>query len=287
MNKKNINDISDNEIRILGNESSSRSNCRKKNKKLAKLSVAIVLSCLVVFLAMQLIYRGQNINEDKNTSDSLSLETINNKTKGNTAYVISKDTIVNDIPLKLLIPTGGKMELYIGKQPEKDNTIILAAHAADIRADMDAPTGAFVYNGQVIAKGHSKLGFCSIINGEVSIGRQRETPLFERAIEENGSFFRQYSLVSNGIMIDIPPKGKAKRRALCLKDKRLLIVSTQTPESYHDFAQSLTDIGVNEAISLIGGTDASIWRDKAGNLFYDGEDLANEYKTENYILWRR
>lgn len=288
MDKNYKNDISDNEIRILGTEPSDHSDHRKKSNKLPLIFGAVILIGIVVLLVIQLFGRGhQGADEDNAASDSLSIETVSAKSTGNVAYVTSMDTTVNDIPLKLLIPMGGRIELYMGKSPWKDKDVILAAHAADIRADIDAPTGAFVHNGQVMAKGHSKLGFCSIIKGEVSIGRQRETPLFERAVEENGSFFRQYSLVSNGIMVDIPPKGKAKRRALCLKDNRLFVVSSQTPESYHDFAQALADIGILEAISLPGSTDASLWRDKNGNLFYDGEDRTTEYKTENYILWRR
>lgn len=295
MDKNYKNDISDNEIRILGTEPSDLSDSRKKSNRPALIAGGVILILVVVLLIVWLFGRGQWAMEPDGASasgtvvasDSLSIGTVSAMSTGNVAYVTSKDTTVNDIPLKLLIPSGGKIELYIGKQPERDRNVILAAHAADIRADIDAPTGAFVYNGQIMAKGHSKLGFCSIIKGEVSIGRQRETPLFERAVEENGSFFRQYSLVSNGMMVDIPPKGKAKRRALCLKDNRLFVVSSQTQESYHDFAQALADIGILEAISLTGSTDASLWRDKNGNLFYDGEDRTTEYKTENYILWRR
>ena len=40
----------------------------------------------------------------------------------------------------------------------------------------------------------------------------------EVLVEQNGYFFRQYSIVSNGTLIPIPPKGKSQRRAICLKD---------------------------------------------------------------------
>lgn len=58
----------------------------------------------------------------------------------------------------------------------------------------------------------------------------------EVLVEQNGYFFRQYSIVSNGTLIPIPPKGKSQRRALCLKDNVFMIIESVTSESYHDFA---------------------------------------------------
>lgn len=283
--------MKDDEIRILGKGKTSKPQPQRDDKKrVGRNILLVIIAALVLITAFCLIRMQMTPAQEPIPADSLSTETIGNepvKTLRDSAYVIVRDTVVNDIPMRTLAPVGGHMELYIGKNPEKNSDVILAAHAADIRADIDAPAGAFVYNGELISKGYSKLGFCAIINGEVSIGRQRETPLFERAIEENGCFFRQYSLVSNGAMIDIAPKGKAVRRALCLKDKMLMIISSQTPESFHDFAQALADMGVDEAISLIGGDAAVTWRDKDNNLMHDGEKFVNSYTTENFILWKR
>lgn len=283
--------MKDDEIRILGKGKTSKLQPQRDDKKrVGRNILLVIIAALVLITAFCLIRMQITPGQEPIPADSLSTETIGNepvKALRDSAYVIVRDTVVNDIPMRTLVPVGGHMELYIGKNPEKNSDVILAAHAADIRADIDAPAGAFVYNGELISKGYSKLGFCAIINGEVSIGRQRETPLFERAIEENGCFFRQYSLVSNGAMIDIAPKGKAVRRALCLKDKMLMIISSQTPESFHDFAQALADMGVDEAISLIGGDAAVTWRDKDNNLMHDGEKFVNSYTTENFILWKR
>lgn len=281
--------MSDNEIRILGTDNPNQPMMRPNgNRKVIFYVLAAVVAVALICIAIYSIHGSQNSPTKPGTeTDTLSTETIRSKSESGKAYVAVADTTVNDIPLTCLMPTGGHVELFVGKHPEKDDKVILAVHAADVRADIDAPAGAFVYNGELIAKGRSKLGFCAIINGVVSIGRQLETPLFERAIEENGSFFRQYSLVSNGKMIDIPPKGKKVRRALCLKDKQLMVVSSVTEESYHDFSQALVDIGVTEAISLKGSDDVMSWRDKDGKLCHKGEVFANNYKSENFIVWRR
>lgn len=179
------------------------------------------------------------------------------------------------------------MEIVICHHPEDDKNVILAAHAADLRDDDGTPAGAFVYNGELLAKGHSKYGFCAIIDSTVSIGRQIETPLFERAIEQNGCFFRQYSIVSNGKLMSIPPKGKSQRRALCLKDNVFMIVESASYESYHDFSQALEDLGVSEALALVGGNAAVMWRDESGELEQNGGIFGDSYPSENYIVWRR
>lgn len=219
-------------------------------------------------------------------ADTLSVETLKDSDKAGPSYTVVSDTTINDIPLRIFTPVGARMELFVGHHPEQGNGVILAAQAANLRGDDGTPAGAFVYRGELLAKGHSKYGFCAIVDSTVSIGRQIETPLFERAIERNGSFFRQYSIVSHGKLMPIPPKGKSLRRALCLRDDELLVVESVTAESYHDFSQALEDFGVSEALALVGGRAFVMWREESGVLHQEGEASGESYPLENYIVWR-
>lgn len=308
--------MSDNEIRILGNGNIMRcmeeNSCQDGSGKEEKTSVQssknssqgkqrfvffaifVVALCCMIGLIWHL-YEGRAVNntnddpislEQTIPADTLSIESITEEPAVDEAYTTIQDTTVNDIPLIIYNPTGGRMDLWLGKSPEKDKSIILAAHAADIRADVDLPAGAFVYKGELISKGHSKYGFCAIIDSVISIGRQRETPLLERVIEQNGSFFRQYSLVSNGILVSVPPKGKFIRRALCLMNGKFLIVETETNESYHDFSQALVDIGVTEALSLVGGYNPVVGRDRDGKIITENAGVQGS-TYENFIVWRK
>lgn len=300
MSKDTIKDnMSDYEIRVLGpgNELTPKSEVDGSDKNgyfrkatlwtcLAVAFVLIITACLLLFRCHhdKLLYDSQDAAL---ISDTLSTETLQDSISSGPSYVVTGDTTINDIPLRTLTPIGGHIELYVGHSPENDKNIILAAHAADLREDDGTPTGAFVYNGELISKGHSKYGFCAIVDGEVSIGRQIETPLFERTIEKNGSFFRQYSLITNGKLMSIPQKGKAIRRALCLKDSTLILIESMTPESYHDFSLALEDYGISEALALVGANAAVMWRDKDGNLTKNGEKFGESYPHENYIVWRK
>lgn len=297
---KNINDnMSDNEIRILGSNSKFVTRLDNVNKKWYSfhkktlLWICTILLFVIVSIVGTWGYLRKNaslIDETPNNSlivDTLSVETLKESVKTGPSYTHVSDTTINDIPLRIFTPVGGHMELVVGHHPEKDKTVILAAHAADLRDDNGTPAGAFVYNGELLAKGHSKYGFCAIVNSTVSVGRQIETPLFERAIEQNGSFFRQYSIVSNGKLMSIPPKGKAQRRALCLKDNVFMIIESTTSESYHDFSQALEDFGVSEALSLVGSNAAVMWREETGKLQQSGSVFGDSYPLENYIVWKK
>lgn len=288
--------MSDSEIRILGGDidinTPTHSN-KPDPKKNILLWIMLVFLLGVIVLLCTHIYRHKTYEDTKVTDslcfspENLSIASIKESSSKGPVYTSEKDTIINDIPLRMLIPVGGRMDLYVGKYPEKEKGMVLAVHAADMRGDTYEPTGAFVYKGEIISKGHSKYGFCAIIDGEVTIGRQTETPLFERAIEQNGSFFRQYSLVSGGKMMIIPPKGKAIRRALCLTDDKMIIVETKQPESYLDLSQALVDLDVNEALALCGSNAGVLWRDKNGLLHKEGGVFPDKYQHENYIIWKK
>ena len=126
-----------------------------------------------------------------------------------------RDTLINDIPLKLYIPHNADMTLQIGETDMQDPAIIFSAHAADVRADNGAIVGAFVLKGKPLSWGLSKKGFCAVIDGQVTIGMADNSPLFEEATEKGGYFFRQYPLVSDGALVENEPKGKSIRRAIC------------------------------------------------------------------------
>ncbi|MGN0007924.1 MAG: hypothetical protein ACI35T_07510 [Alistipes sp.] len=202
-----------------------------------------------------------------------------------------RDTTINDIPIRIFIPHNAEMSLHIGKMDKADD-IIYAAQAADVRADNGGIVGAFVLKGVPRAWGLSKKGFCASINGEVTIGVAENSPLFEKATEQGGYFFRQYPLVSNGQLIDNEPKGKAIRRAICDRQGEIFMVETGSAESFHDFAQALVDLGVDQAVYLVGSLAYGWAVDENGSIYEFGED--NRYtgrrkrpRNTSYVVWKR
>jgi hypothetical protein len=70
------------------------------------------------------------------------------------------------------------------------------------------------------------------------------------------------------------------------------MVETGTIESFHDFAQALADLGVEQAVYLVGSSAYGWAVDEAGNIHEFGED--NYYagrrrmpKNTSYIVWKK
>lgn len=201
------------------------------------------------------------------------------------AYTEHLKLTINDIPLDIYIPHNAKPSLAIGTPDIFDKNIVLVTQAADIRADNGKINGAFVLAGKPMAWGLSKKGYVGIIDDTIMVGVDDNSPLFEEATEKGGYFFRQYPLVDNGVLVENEPKGKAIRKAICDRAGEIIVVMSITPESFHDFAQALVDLQVDNAVYLVGSDSYGFFRDKYDHFTQIYEKRRGGYKYENYIKW--
>ena len=105
-------------------------------------------------------------------------------------------------------------------------------------------------------------------------------------MEQEGYFFRQFSLVHDGKPGESLPKGKAIRRALCYYEENIVIIESKDRESLHDFVQALMDMGVQEALALVGSIALPLYVDVEGNRIT--QDLEHkEEAQETYIVWKK
>ena len=281
-----FNDIRDDQIRILGDNESKKNPGNKR-----RVTIALIMAIGIIIAGIALFTDTDEMqSEPKEPEKFLCIE--EECTDSAPGFIEIQDTVINDIPIRLFIPHNAEMSLHIGLVDKTDTTIIYAAQAADIRADNGGIVGAFVLKGEPRAWGLSKKGFCASISGKVTIGVADNSPLFEEATEKGGYFFRQYPLVSNGKVVDNEVKGKSIRRGICDCQGRIFMVETLDNESFHDFSQALTDLGVEQAIYLVGASAHSWAVDKDGTTHYSGNDgyYTGQYKLpENisYIVWKK
>lgn len=286
--------IQDDELRVLGKPSSEHP--KKKGFKWYY-AVAILLILMgVIFAAARLIDdERRKVVPDFYETEACDgivvvetvpvLERLGDYSDTTKAYTERLQRTVNDIPLDIFIPHNAQPRLFIGTPDMNDKNVIFTTQAADIRADNGKINGAFVLAGEPKAWGLSKKGYCGIINGKITIGVADNSPLFEEATETGGYFFRQYPLVDNGTLVENEPKGKSIRKALCDRNGEILVVMTQEPESFHDFAQALIDLGVNNAIYLVGGKSYGFLRDENAQLSILFQPYWKERKYENHLQW--
>ena len=294
-------DIHDDDLRIIGQKKVKPVAEEKKSRKHWLWIVVAILVCiaasLILIISRKEVYYYTNeasvvfepIQETSIDTDTephilpLGDYSDTTLTKAYTEHL--KDTI-NDIPLDIYIPHNAVPELILGVPDIHDKSIVLTTQAADIRADNGKIVGAFVLKGKPLSWGLSKKGYCGIIDGKLTVGVADNSPLFEEATEKGGYFFRQYPLVDNGILVENEPKGKSIRKALCDRNGEIMVVMSQTPESFHDFSQALIDMKIDNAIYLVGSTSFGYFRDVYDQLAIIYNKFRYGYKYENFIVWR-
>ena len=79
-------------------------------------------------------------------------------------------------------------------------------------------------------------------------------------------------LVKDGMVLDVPIKGKAPRCALARQGNDMYVVFTSDEESVHDFAEAMVDIGVLDALLL---------DDNCTTIHYKDEMLGWEYGPDS------
>lgn len=283
--------ISDDEIRIIGDRKSTKP--QRRRWVIVPISVLIIgLIVLIPFLindnksAQQVDYIQQPCSIMRNQC----VDTKTNCCAPGFCEIV--DTAVNNKPLRIYIPHNAQVTLHKGELDKRDSTIIYVSMAAEVRADNGGILGSFVLRGEPLAWGLSRKGYCAIIYDSITVGVADNSPLFERATETEGYFFRQYPLVDNGVIATEKTNAYNYLRALCQKDGKTFMVHSLAKVSFPEFAQMLIDLGCDNAIYIVGY--------KAYGWAIDEEDVRYEFGTEgyfddkvptcdnfNYIVWRR
>ena len=290
MSKK-PNEINDNEIRII---SAYEPKTHKEKKRSLRLWFSIILGVLIlgclIFIFLQTTENPENdylIEITEQVTENEPQIIMTDSASDIKGFTVAHDTILNKTGLLILTPENSRPRLVIGSEFLNDPNIILATQAADIRGDNGKIAGTFVLNGEVISKGEAKAGFCSIINGEISIGVADATPMLEQTLTEGGYFFRQYPLVVGGQIVENKPKGKAIRKALAELDGKICVIMSIDRLTFHDFSQLLTDLGVRNAIYLVGSTSYGFYINESGNKILTGIAPKTEAENVNYIIWEK
>ena len=318
MSNLNFRDIGDDEIRVVKFEMQCEPQHPKHSRKwlYAILFIGTLVATVIVVCVVQCKGNEKTAIEDENISHfeiyekreivsptEVKKEVMHSSTENGewlskidatTDYGFTEliDTVINDVPMRVYIPHNAEMSLHIGEIDKSDTTIVYAAQAADVRADNGKIVGAFVLKGEPVAKGLSKRGYCASIDGKVTVGVADNSPLFEEAVEKNGYFFRQYALVDSGRPVENEPKGKAIRRAVCNRKGEVFMVESSARESFHDFANALADLGVDNAMYLVGSSAYGWAVDEKGKRHEFGDENTfvgrkKLLKNINYIVWRK
>lgn len=282
--------ISDDEIRIIGDRKSMKT---RRNRWVIMLHSLLILTgfitVMLYFLPSYSYEAPLDIKQTQPSYDHMLDGDIGDKSAG---FCDLRDTTINGIDLQIFIPHNARATLHKGEFDKADSTIVYISMAAEVRADNGAILGAYVLRGEPLAWGLSKKGYCAIIDDVVTVGVADNSPLFERATETEGYFFRQYPLVDNGVLATEKTNAYNYLRALCQMDDKTFMVHSRTKVSFPDFAQALIDLGCDNAIYIVGYQAYGWAVDTAGTTHEFGtegyfDDKVPTIENFNYIVWRR
>lgn len=292
-------DINDDEIRIISSDSNSPKE-EKGYRKRKRIAVWIFTAAsLLIIAATAIVFFSIADDEEEETDiaavqkqpvipavNAIESTPADEPAVKGVPFTVRTDTTVNGTGLTILTPFNATPVLEIGNSAINDTTAVLMVQAADIRGDNGKIVGSCVVKGELVSKGEAKAGFCSIINGEVTVGVADATPRFEQALTADGYFFRQYPLVVGGQIVENKPKGKSIRRALAEINGRICVVISNERVTFHDFSQALADAGASNAIYLVGGKAYGQYTKAEGERIRMGNTWDTKVKNINYLVWR-
>lgn len=307
---KNNRNIDDDEIRIIKSinetESEDKSNMVYSKSSEKKLWLKVVIASFIIMLFALNIYLFffAKSSSDVSATDVLNSK-IQNKGIVSTGTVTPVDENVNrqysyaytqeerdtvaGIPLLITIPLNSKPTLALGKDVLNDKDVVCMAQAASVSLGKDGSTkivGAFVMKGEPISWGKSKAGYCAIINDSIFIGSSDNTSLFEKATENEGYFFRQFSIIENGEVSRFKNRDLCIRRALCLHNGMIKIITSENKVMINDFSEAIAQYGVNEALLLDGDQALQRYTDKDGKIHNIGKVLFSDMSQVSFIVWK-
>lgn len=191
--------------------------------------------------------------------------------------VKSSDSILG-VAINMYQLIGLKAEITFTEPAVDDADVYLYSRCCDQTSydpESNRYLGSLVQNGKELQSDNSRLGYCAMANDNIVIGIARDEKVKDYCIEQKGSFFRQFILVSDGVL---PGRfylhGKVERRALARMGKKLFYVESKGKETMWDFADALREYGFIDAIYITGGTDYCFYRTADGTV----HDIGDKHK---------
>lgn len=199
--------------------------------------------------------------------------------------VMTSDSILG-VALNFYELRGLKAEITFQEPDTTDTSVFLYSRCADHGKNGEY-LGSLVVNGNDMQQDRSRLGYCAMANDNIVIGVARNEDVKDYIVEHGGSFFRQFILVSNGVLPSVfHLHGKVERRGLGRIGEKLYYIESKHAETMWDFSDALREYGFVDAIYITGGSDYSYYRTANGTRYDIGDvDKYPHEKWKGVIPW--
>lgn len=249
------------------------------------------LLCVAAVMGWRYYRTYINIGVPVSVTSAQNIEKLQKTVKKEIPEVAMTSDSILGVALNFYEIKGLKAEIAFTEPDTTDTDVFLYSRCAD-QTSYDPKTnhylGSLVVNGKEIEADVSRLGYCAMTNDNIVIGIARNEDVKDYVLEQGGSFFRQFILVSDGVL---PSRfhlhGKVERRGLGRIGDKLFYIETRHKETMWDFADALREYGFIDAIYITGGTDYCFYRTADGIAHKIGDDTKYEdkHKGEGIVPW--
>ena len=235
-----------------------------KRKWLKRLLALIAIGCLMMAAIAGYYFWNYyyNFGVPVSVTPAQNIEKLQRQAKQETPEVVMTSDSILGVALDFYAIHGLRASIEFEEPDTADASVYLYCRSADHKAD-GKYLGSLVAEGVEKQSDRSRLGYMAMADGNMVIGISRSEKVKDYVQDRGGSFFRQFILVSDGV---IPTRfylhGKVERRAIGRINDQLYYIATRHKETLYDFADALREYGFIDAIYITGGTDYSFYRDK-------------------------
>ena len=238
----------------------------RKRRWLKRFLAFVAVGCMMVAALAAYYFWNYyyNIGVSVSVTPEQNIEKLQQPIKKEVPEVVVTSDSILGVAMDFYAIHGLKASIEFEEPDTADTSVYLYCRSADHTA-----TGNYL--GSLVAEGiekqsdRSRLGYMAMADGNTVIGISRSEKVKDYVQKRGGSFFRQFILVSNGM---IPSRfylhGKVERRAIGRIDNQLYYIATRHKETLWDFADALREYGFIDAIYITGGADYVFCRDKDG-----------------------
>lgn len=237
-----------------------------KRKWLNRLMAMAVAGCLMAAVLAGLYYWDYyyNIGVPISVTPAQNIEKLQRPVVQETPEVVMSGDSILGVAMDFYAIHGLRASIEFAEPDTADASVYLYCRSADHTAS-GSYLGSLVAEGVEKESDRSRLGYMAMADGNMVIGVSRSDKVKDYVMERGGSFFRQFVLVSDGV---IPPRfflhGKVERRAIGRLGDQLYYIATRHKETLWDFADALREYGFTDAVYITGGTDYGFYRNKEG-----------------------
>ena len=254
-------------------------------------AIITLIFCIVAVSGYRYYRRYINIGVPVSVTSEQNIAKLQRTTESQMPEVIMTSDSILGVALNFYEIKGLRAEISFEEPDSSDTEVFLYSRCAD-QTSYDHKTnhylGSLVINGKEIESDVSRLGYCAMANDNIVIGIARNEEVKDYVKEQGGSFFRQFILVSNGVLpYRFHLHGKVERRGLGRIGDKLYYIETRHKETMWDFADALREYGFIDAIYITGGTDYCFYRTADGIAHKIGDDTKYEdkHKGEGLVPW--